>query len=158
MYYRGPSRLLWFAFGALATTWYHRAHARGEFRGWGPCGNRRIEEWRAERATETAMKERFPSNTTTQQKNEAVGEWSWRPAAPSSPEDEEVRRRWEDKARNAQQTVCVSSDFHPAGGFLPRTFKIQVADLSESALDGILVAAESLKAVSRICILIGPDG
>jgi len=126
MYYRGPSRLIWFAFGAFAATWYHRAHARGEFRGWGPCGNRRIEEWRAERAKETAMKEQFPTNTASQQKNnETTGEWSWRPTTPPSFEDEEVRRRWEEKTRKAQETV---------------------ADLSDSALDGILVAAESLKA------------
>jgi len=126
MYYRGPSRLLWFTFGAFAATWYHRAHARGEFRGWGPCGNHRIEEWRAGRAAETAMKEQFPTNTTGQQKrNEANGEWSWRPATPPPFEDEEVHRRWEEKTRKAQETV---------------------ADLSESALDGILVAAESLKA------------
>jgi len=123
MYYHGPSRLLWFAFGAFAATWYHRTHARGEFRGWGPCGNRRLEEWRAERAAETAMKEQFPTNATSQQRT--IGEWSWRPAAPPPSEDEEVRQRWEEKTRKAQETV---------------------ADLSDSALDGIMVAAESLKA------------
>jgi len=122
MYYGGPSRLLWFTFGAFAATWYHRAHARGEFRGWGPCGNRRIEEWRAERA----MKEQFPTNSISQQKkNETAGEWSWRPTAPPSSEDEAVRRGWEEKTKEAQETVV---------------------DLSESALDGILVATESLKA------------
>jgi len=67
------------------------------------------------------MKEQFPN----QQKNETTGEWSWRPATPPSFEDEEVRRRWEEKGKKAQETV---------------------ADLSESALDGILVAAETLKA------------
>jgi len=126
MYYRGPSRLLWFGLGAFAAVWYHRAHARGEFRGWGPCGNRRIEEWRAEKAAKTATKEQFPAHTTSRQEmKETVGEWSWRPAAPPSLQDEEVHRMWEEKTKKAQETV---------------------ADLSESALDGILVAAESLKA------------
>lgn len=125
MYHYGPSRFLWFTFGALAATWYHRAHVRGDFRGWGPCGNRRIEEWRAERAAQSAVKEQFPPNSTGQQKREATREWSWRPATSPSPEDEEVYRRWDDKTRRAQETA---------------------ADLSESALDGIVVAAESLKA------------
>ena len=107
MYYRGPSRVLWFAFGAFAATWYHRAHARGEFRGWSHCGNRRIEEWRAERAAGTAMKEQFPGQ---QKKNETTGEWSWRPAPPPSSEDEEVRRRWEEKSKQAQETVRTSPD------------------------------------------------
>jgi len=124
MYYRGPSRLLWFAFGAFAATLYHRTHVQGEFRGWGPCGNRRIEEWRAERAVGNTMKEQFPT-TSQEKKNEATGERSWRPAASPLSEDDAVRRRWEEKTREAQETV---------------------ADLSESALDGILVAAESLKA------------
>ncbi|KAF9649221.1 hypothetical protein BDM02DRAFT_3186517 [Thelephora ganbajun] len=125
MYYRGPSRILWFTFGAFAATWYHRAHARGEFRGWGPCGNRRIEEWRAERAAEAAMKDQSTNTASQQTKNENIGEWSWRSATPPSPEGDEVRRRWDDKTRKAQETV---------------------ADLSDSALDGILVAAETLKA------------
>lgn len=108
MYYRGPSRFLWFTVGAFAATWYHRAHARGEFRGWGPCGNRRIEEWRAERAAGAAIKEQFPTNTARQpNKTEAPGEWSWRPAAPLSSEDEVVRRRWEEKTREAQETVRI---------------------------------------------------
>ena len=113
MYYRGPSRLLWFAFGTFAATLYHRTHARGEFRGWGPCGNRRIEEWRAERAAEAAMKEQSPANTPSQQKT--AGEWSWRPAAPPSPQDEEVHRKWEEKTRKAQETVCASFNFCSAG-------------------------------------------
>jgi len=111
MYYRGPSRILWFAFGAFAATWYHRTHHRGEFRGWGPCGNRRIEEWRAERAAGAAMKEQFPPNATSQEKkSETTGEWSWRPAAPSPSEDETVHRRWEEKTREAQETVRISSN------------------------------------------------
>jgi len=111
MYYRGPSRLLWFAFGAFAATCYHRANARGEFRGWGPCGNRRIEEWRAERAAGTAMKEQFPTNTASQEKkNETTGEWSWRPVPPPLSEDDAVRRRWEEKTREAQETVRISSN------------------------------------------------
>jgi len=115
MYHYGPSRLLWFAFGAFTATWYHRAHTRGEFRGWGPCGNRRIEEWRAERAAETAMKEQFPTNTTSQpKKNETTGDWSWRPSTPPSFEDEEVRRRWEEKTRKAQETVRSPSGFNLA--------------------------------------------
>jgi len=68
------------------------------------------------------MKGPFPTNTAGQQQK---NEWSWRPTTPPSFEDEEVHRRWEEKTRKAQETV---------------------ADLSESALDGILVAAESLKA------------
>ena len=112
MYYRGPSRLLWFAVGAFTATWYHRAHARGEFRGWGPCGNRRIEEWRAERATEAAMKDQFP--TTQQKGNETTGEWPWRPTARPPSENEEVHRRWEEKAKKAQETVCILSYFNPA--------------------------------------------
>ena len=104
MYYRGPSRILWFAVGAFAATWYHRAHARGELRGWGPCGNRRIEEWRAERA---AMKEQFPAHGASQSKQNEIapGEWSWRPSTPQSSEDEEIRRKWEDKTKKAQETV-----------------------------------------------------
>ena len=114
MYYRGPSRVLWFAFGAFAATLYHRAHARGEFRGWGPCGNRRIEEWRAERAAGSAMNEQFPRSTTNQEKkNETTGEWSWRPAAPPLSEDETVRRKWEEKTREAQETVRISSNYRP---------------------------------------------
>lgn len=115
MYYRGPSRILWFAAGAFAATWYHRAHARGEIRGWGHCGNRRIEEWRAERAAEAATKDQFSSHSASQQKqNGTAGEWSWKPAVPPSFEDEEVRRRWEDKTKKAQETVraipcCVTS-------------------------------------------------
>ena len=109
MYYRGPSRILWFAVGAFAATWYHRAHARGEFRGWGPCGNRRIEEWRAERAADSAMREQYPANQ--QKKNETTGEWPWRPASPPSLEDEEVRRRWEGKTKKAQETVCALFNF-----------------------------------------------
>jgi len=71
------------------------------------------------------MREQYPTHNADQQKkNEAIGEWPWRPASSPSLEDEEVRRRWEDKTRRAQETV---------------------ADLSESALDGIVVAAESLK-------------
>jgi len=62
------------------------------------------------------MKEQFPTNTTGQQKrNEANGEWSWRPATPPSFEDEEVHRRWEEKTRKAQETVRISSNFDPAG-------------------------------------------
>lgn len=103
MYYRGPSRIIWFAVGAFAATWYHRAHARGEFRGWGPCGNRRIEEWRVERA---AMKEQFPTHSASQPKqNEPAGEWSWKPSVPQPFEDEEIRRNWEDKTKKAQETV-----------------------------------------------------
>jgi len=106
MYYHGPSRVLWFAFGAFAATLYHRTHTRGEFHGWGPCGNRRIEEWRTERAAETAMKEQFPTSTTSQpKKNETTGEWAWRPSTPPSFEDEVVRQRWEEKTRKAQETV-----------------------------------------------------
>lgn len=72
------------------------------------------------------MKGQFPTHGASQQRpNETTGEWSWRPATPPSFEDEEVRRKWEDKTKKAQETV---------------------ADLSESALDGIVVAAESLKA------------
>jgi len=110
MYYRGPSRLLWFAFGAFTATFYHRAYTRGEFRGWGPCGNRRIEEWRAERAAGTAMKEQFPTNAAGQEKkNETTGEWSWRPTPPLS-EDDAVRRRWEEKTKEAQETVRIPSN------------------------------------------------
>lgn len=106
MYYRGPSRILWFTVGAFAATWYHRAHARGEFRGWGPCGNRRIEEWRAGRAAEAAQKEQFPTHNASQSKrNETAGEWSWRPTVPQSSEDEEIRQKWEDKTKKAQETV-----------------------------------------------------
>lgn len=112
MFYRGPSRVLWFAVGAFAATWYHQTHPRGEFPRWGHCGNRRIEEWRAGRATESAMKEQYPTHNADQQKkNEAPGEWSWRPASLPSLEDEEVRRRWEEKTRRAQETVRPLSDF-----------------------------------------------
>lgn len=112
MHYYGPSRILWFTVGAFAATWYHREYARGESRGWGPCGNRRIEEWRAERAAETATREYRPTNDASQQKrNETVGEWSWKPASLPSSEDEEVRRRWDEKTRKAQETVCPSSNF-----------------------------------------------
>ena len=122
MYYRGPSRLLWFAVGAFAATWYHRAHVRGEFRGWGPCGNRRIEEWRAERAAGTALKEQFPTNAASQEKkNETTGEWSWRPAAPPLTEDDAVRRRWEEKTREAQETVRIPQN-NPPDGVLTESF------------------------------------
>jgi len=114
MYYRGPSRIFWFTFGVFAATWYHRAHARGDLRGWGPCGNRRIEEWRAQRIAETATREQFPANNANQQKkNETTGEWSWSPATPPSFEDEEVRRRWEEKTRKAQETVRALFGFWP---------------------------------------------
>lgn len=126
LHYYGPSRILWFTVGAVAATWYHREYTRGEFRGWGPCGNRRIEEWRAERAADTARRDQHLTNNASQQKNnEAIGEWSWKPASLPPSEDEEVRRKWDEKTRKAQETV---------------------AGLSESALDGIVVAAESLKA------------
>jgi hypothetical protein len=111
-YCHGPSRILWFAVGAFAATWYHREHARGEFRGWGPCGNRRIEEWRAERAAEAIRTEQHPTNDASQQRrNETTGEWSWRPASVPSSEDEEVRRKWDEKTRKAQETVRPLPDF-----------------------------------------------
>ena len=116
MFYRyGPSRLIWFTVGAFAATWFHRSHARGEFRGWGPCGNRRIEEWRAERAAEAAVNEQFPTRGASPQGNNAAGSWSWRPAAPPSSEDEAVRRKWEEKTKQAQETVRVSSGSDPSG-------------------------------------------
>jgi len=75
------------------------------------------------------MNDKFSANNPNQQKqNETTGEWSWKPAASPAPpsfEDQEVYRRWEEKTKRAQETV---------------------ADLSESAIDGIVVAAESLKA------------
>ena len=58
------------------------------------------------------MKEQYPTHNADQQKkNEAPGEWSWRPASLPSLEDEEVRRRWEEKTRRAQETVRPLSDF-----------------------------------------------
>ena len=103
MYYRGPSRILWFAVGAFAATCYHRVNPPREFRGWGPCGNRRIEEWRAERA---AMKEQSPPQATSQPKqNETAAEWSWKPNVSQSFEDEEIRRKWEEKTKEAQGKV-----------------------------------------------------
>jgi len=110
MYYHGPSRILWFTVGAFAATWYHREYARGESRGWGPCGNRRIEEWRAERAAETATREQHPTNYAGQQKNETI-ERSWRSASLPSFEDEEVRQKWDEKSRKAQETVRLLSNF-----------------------------------------------
>ena len=112
MFYRGPSRFLWFAFGAFAATCFHQTQARGESRGWGRCGNRRIEEWRAERAAGTGMKEQCPSRATGQErKNETTGDWSWRPTAPPLSEDDAVRRRWEEKTKDAQETVRISSNW-----------------------------------------------
>ena len=61
------------------------------------------------------MKEQFPTNTTSQpKKNETTGDWSWRPSTPPSFEDEEVRRRWEEKTRKAQETVRSPSGFNLA--------------------------------------------
>lgn len=56
------------------------------------------------------MKEQFPTHGASQPKqNEAAGEWSWRPSVSQSQsfEDEEVRRKWEDKTKKAQETVGV---------------------------------------------------
>ena len=111
MYCHGPSRILWFTVGALAATWYHREYARGEFRGWGPCGNRRIEEWRAERTAEAVMREQHSANNAGQQKNETIAGRSWRPASLPSFEDEEVRRKWDEKTRKAQETVRLLPNF-----------------------------------------------
>ena len=118
MYCHGPSRILWFTVGAFAATWYHREYTRGqytrgEFRGWGPCGNRRIEEWRAERAAEPAPREQRPANDVVQQKNETIAERSWRSASLPSFEDEEVRRKWDEKTRKAQETVRLLPNFRP---------------------------------------------
>ena len=59
------------------------------------------------------MKEQSPANTPSQQRS--AGEWSWRPATPPSPQDEEVHRKWEEKTRKAQETVCASFNFCSAG-------------------------------------------
>ena len=58
------------------------------------------------------MKDQFP--TTQQKGNETTGEWPWRPTARPPSEDEEVHRRWEEKAKKAQETVCILSYFNPA--------------------------------------------
>lgn len=118
MFYRGPSRFLWFAFGAFAATCYHQTQTRGESRGWGRCGNRRIEEWRAERAA----REQWPTNTSYQEKNETTtGKCPRTPAAPPLSEDDVVRRRWEEKAKDAQDTVRISSN-HSTPGILTEIF------------------------------------
>ena len=58
------------------------------------------------------MREQYPTHNADQQKrNEAIGEWPWRPASSPSLEDEEVRRRWEDKTRRAQETVRLLPSF-----------------------------------------------
>ena len=122
MFYCGPSRIVWFAFGAFAATFYHRTQqARGEYPGWGPgwgppWGPRRVEEWRAERAAGTDVRERCPLKAASQErKNETTRDWSWRPTAPPLSEDDAVRRRWEEKSKDAQETVRIPSNYRLHG-------------------------------------------
>ena len=58
------------------------------------------------------MKEQCPSRTVSQEKkNETTGDRPWRPAAPPLSEDDAVRRRWEEKTKDAQETVRISSNY-----------------------------------------------
>jgi len=57
------------------------------------------------------MREQHSANNAGQQKNETIAGRSWRPASLPSFEDEEVRRKWDEKTRKAQETVRLLPNF-----------------------------------------------
>lgn len=133
--HRAPSRFLWFLVGAgVATCWHHSTIMRDNRAQYFPCvmQHRRVQE----PPSDSPPQDPAPWKSTWGLDRNATG-WhqqrDWE-------QDRERLRQLQKRAGESVRTPLST----PAPA---QTESIQVADLSESTLDSIVAAAESLKAV-----------
>ncbi|KAF9221326.1 hypothetical protein BS17DRAFT_819569 [Gyrodon lividus] len=128
-HYSRPSRIFWFILGAGVATWWHHSTAMREHRAqYFPCvmQQRRVEGQNGERSGISAR----PSDVTEPQEG---GRWVWK-STWGPDRDRTVgwnQREWEDDKERLKHVQKRAGE--------------AVVDLSESTLDSIVSAAESLK-------------
>ncbi|KIJ65690.1 hypothetical protein HYDPIDRAFT_187395 [Hydnomerulius pinastri MD-312] len=128
--HRGPSRIFWFILGAGAATWWHYSRSMREHRAqYFPCvmQQRRLEGQNGD----TSGYSPRPSDPPAPQEG---GRWVWK-ASWGPDQDGTVgwkQREWDEDKERLKNMQKRAGD--------------AVVDMSESTLDSIVSAAESLKA------------